>query len=91
MNTHDLTKPRILAGLQCPKRLYLEVHHRELAKMEEPTKRALALGHRVGEVARILWPDGGHNQDLEEAALAETRPFCDHPESDYASWGPIVY
>lgn len=77
MSARNLSKSKILSGLQCPKRLYLEIHQPELAQVGAQTQRAFAAGHRVGEVARTLWPGGHlvmHDQDL-NAALAETQRF----------------
>ena len=54
-----VTKSRILAGLQCRKRLWLEVHHRELAEEPGPaTRRIFDSGHEVGELARKQFPGG---------------------------------
>jgi hypothetical protein len=72
-----------MAGLQCPKRLYLEVHHLELAEASDDRTRWLSVGEDVGAVARGLHPDGRlieHFEDLAQAleetqaALAERRP-----------------
>lgn len=54
-----LSKSRIISGLQCPKRLYLEIHHPELAADDAGTEARFATGHAVGEIARQLHP-GGH-------------------------------
>lgn len=54
-----LSKSKIISGLQCPKRLYLEIHHPELAEEDTSTEARFATGHAVGEVARQLHP-GGH-------------------------------
>lgn len=57
--TARLSKSRFLAGLQCRKRLYLEVHHRELASEPGPaTERIFESGHEVGELARDEFPGG---------------------------------
>ena len=53
-----LSKSKLLSGIQCPKRLYLEVHHPELADQSDGTGRLFANGHRVGEIARQAWPKG---------------------------------
>ena len=54
-----LSKSRFLAGLQCRKRLWLEVHHRELAEEPGPaTQRIFDSGHEVGERARTEFPGG---------------------------------
>jgi hypothetical protein len=55
----SLSKSRFLAGLQCPKRLYLEVHHRDLATPTPPaTQRIFNTGHEVGNRAQQQFPDG---------------------------------
>ena len=57
--TPMLSKSRFLAGLQCPRRLYLECFHPELADPVGPGQQALFdTGTRVGELARRLY-DGG--------------------------------
>ncbi len=47
-----------MSALQCPKRLHLEVNHRELAKVPPATEAAFAAGHEIGEIARQLYDDG---------------------------------
>ena len=57
--TTRLSKSRYLSGLQCPKRLYLEIHARELATpFDEGTQAILDAGTRVGELARDRYPGG---------------------------------
>ncbi len=54
-----LSKSRFIAGWQCLKRLYLEVHQPELAA--EPDERSMAVfeqGHDVGRVAQKMFPGG---------------------------------
>jgi len=53
-----LSKSKIIAGLQCPKRLWLETHRPELVELTPATERRFAIGHEVGEVARQLTPGG---------------------------------
>ncbi len=53
-----LSKSKIISGLQCPKRLYLEVKRPELMEVSEDTERIFAQGHAVGEVARDLEENG---------------------------------
>ena len=56
---HTLSKSRILAYLQCPKRLYLEVHHRELMQYSASSEVAFSIGNEVGAVAQeVLMPGG---------------------------------
>ena len=55
----QLSKSRFLAGLQCLKRLYLDLHHRELADPVEPGLQAiLDAGTAVGQLARGRFPGG---------------------------------
>jgi hypothetical protein len=52
-----LSKSKFRAGLQCAKRLYLEIHARELATpFDEGTQAVLDAGTRVGELARARSP-----------------------------------
>jgi len=56
---HRLSKSRFLAGLQCAKRLYLEIHSPELATPPTPDRRAIMdMGTEVGVVARHYFPEG---------------------------------
>jgi len=58
MATYRLSKSKILFGLQCPKRLYLGVHHPELGEISEAADHQFVVGHDVSEVARKLHPGG---------------------------------
>ncbi len=78
---HFLSKSKIMAGLQCPKRLYLEVHHPELLDFSDEAERAFSMGHEVGEAARTLHPGGKlieHQGNL-KIAMDETRRLLDAP------------
>lgn len=64
-----------MSFLQCPKRLYLEIHHPELMETSSETEQTFVTGHAVGDVARGLFPGGmliGHDHELSQA-LHETR------------------
>ncbi len=70
-----LSKSRLVAYLQCPKRLWLQVNRRELAQPGEALENRIAQGNLVGAAAQRLYPDGvliGHEHDL-DAALAATQ------------------
>lgn len=84
--THRLSKSRILAGLQCPKRLYLQVHHPEWLVENPQAERRVAVGHQVGEIARELYPGGKliEHADNLSLALAETRQLLAEGE-------PLLY
>ena len=69
-----LSKSRFLAGLQCLKRLYLEVHQPELAgEIDEGQQTIFDQGHEVGELARSAFPGGvfveSEADDLQEALV----------------------
>src|SRR5436190_14700883 len=69
-----LSKSKLLSALQCPKRLYLEVHQPELLEVDAALQARFATGHVVGATARSLFPGGRlieHHDDL-GSALAET-------------------
>ena len=75
-----LSKSRITAFEQCPKRLWLSVHRPELAEQDESAEARFATGHEVGAIACALLPDGvmvEAEPDL-AAALATTRALLDH-------------
>jgi hypothetical protein len=50
-----LSKSKLLAFRQCPKRLWLEVHRSDLNEVSSATKTNFAAGHTVGDVARNLY------------------------------------
>jgi len=58
MSQRHLSKSKILSGLQCPKRLYLEVHQPELLEESPEPTIQFSYGYRVGKVARDLFPGG---------------------------------
>jgi Domain of unknown function(DUF2779) len=71
-----LSKSKYLAGLQCLKRVYLELRHPHLASPPDATTQAmLNMGSEIGELARSLFPGGvfiGESHRQREAALART-------------------
>jgi Domain of unknown function(DUF2779) len=78
-----LSKSKFLSGLQCHKRLYLEVHHPSLAtKPDAATQAIFDMGTEVGELARNRFPGGtlveaGYRQS--EAALTQTAALIQDP------------
>ena len=63
-----LSKSKLMAYRQCPRRLWLEVHRPDLKADSESTQASYATGTMVGEVARRLYdPEGqGTLIDLDE-------------------------
>ena len=58
LREYRVSKSKILSGLQCPKRLWLEVHRPELVSWDAKALMAFRVGHDVGAVAQRLYPDG---------------------------------
>ena len=50
-----LSKSKLISAWQCPKRLYLEKFHPELAEITDDMEAMFALGHEVGAVAQALY------------------------------------
>jgi hypothetical protein len=54
-----ISKSKFVAGVQCLKRLYLQVHQPELATQPDAAAEAIIRqGHEVGMLARTLFPGG---------------------------------
>ena len=74
MKRHGLSKSRITAFEQCPKKLWLGVHRIDLADWDESAKGRFNVGNAVGDIACALHPGGvmvEANPNL-SAALEET-------------------
>ena len=50
-----LSKSKLLAFRQCPKRLWLEVYSPELREDSSATQASFTVGHQVGDIARKLY------------------------------------
>jgi hypothetical protein len=73
-STYRLSKSKIMSGLQCHKRLWLEMHKRELAQVSPESEHIFRMGHLFGDRARELMGQGeliGHERDIAKA-LDET-------------------
>ncbi len=76
---HGLSKSKISAFEQCPKRLWLSVHRPELAQFDEGAESRFAAGHEVGAAACSLVSDGvmvEADPDL-AAAVVRTQELLD--------------
>lgn len=75
MTKKYLSKSRIMAGLQCQKRLWLEVHRPDLIEYDPGVEQRLAVGEDVNDVARDQFPGGvlvEYDSGRLEAAIDET-------------------
>jgi hypothetical protein len=71
--TIKLSKSKFVAGCQCLKRLYLQVHEPELAaEADQTTEAIIEQGREVGMLARKLFPGGVevHSDNLDQAIRA---------------------
>jgi hypothetical protein len=55
----NLSKSKIIAFRQCPKRLWLEVHKPELREDSAVTQAVFRVGNQVGEISRKLYDTEG--------------------------------
>lgn len=72
--TIKLSKSRFVAGCQCLKCFYLQVHQPELAAEPEGAAGAIIeQGRKVGLLARKMFPAGveDHGDDLDQALRAK--------------------
>lgn len=57
-----LSKSKLLAFRQCPKRLWLEIHRPTLRVDSAATKASFDVGHQVGDIARQMYDPKGKGQ-----------------------------
>ena len=57
-----LSKSKLLAYRQCPKRLWLEIHQPTLRQDSAATQASFDVGHQVGAIARQLYDPKGKGQ-----------------------------
>ena len=80
---HALSKTRVLAGLQCPKRLYLQLAAPELAEAPDAALQfRFAQGHEAGRLAQQAFPGGvvlEAGRDRLDEALARTASLVRDP------------
>lgn len=55
MTMRTLSKSKLLAFRQCPKRLWLEVHQPDVCEDSGTTAATRAAGHQVGDIARQIY------------------------------------
>lgn len=81
MAMFGLSKTKIISGLQCVKRLHLQVHQPDEAETGEQAERLIQFGYRVQEVARGLHPEGklvGHETAVADA-IRQTSALLQEP------------
>ena len=73
--TSYITKSRVLFGLRCPKRLWLQTFQPESANPSSTSELTIDNGLEIGKMARLNYPDGILIEHIEhpDEAVAETR------------------
>ena len=77
-----ITKSRVLSGLRCQKRLWLQTFQPELAQESATSQLTIAAGIELGKLARLNYPGGiliGHVEEPERAVL-ETSQLLAHKD-----------
>jgi len=72
-----LSKMKIMHGLQCQKRLWLEVHRSELAVYSQSSHAVMASGTSVGKLAREQYPGGELLENDLSGALWRSKRLLD--------------
>ena len=77
-----ISKSKFVAGCQCLKRLYFQVHQPELAtKVDAAAEAIIEQGHEIGMLARRLFPGGvAVNEDNADLAIRATRELITNPD-----------
>lgn len=65
MNKKPLSKSKLLAYRQCPRRLWLEVHRPDLSENSAGAQARFDAGHEVGDIARRIYDPQGRGALLD--------------------------
>jgi len=97
----NLSKSKLLAFRQCPKRLWLEIHHPELRADSAATEASFAVGHQVGDVARRIYDPDGKGALIDvgvlgfDGAFARTRELLESSqpifEAGFSAGGALAF
>lgn len=81
MKQHGLSKSRLSAWRQCPKRLWLQIHKPELMAISAADEQRFMVGYEVGDVAQSLHPSGIliDDESLTDALLHTQEILQAHP------------
>lgn len=95
--TFQLSKSKFTAGLQCHKRLWLQVHRPDLAKLDDFQRGIMEQGTAVGVLARKAFPGGELvPHGASETELSATRTLIADPsvstifEATFAAHGVLA-
>ncbi len=92
-----LSKSKIMSGLQCKKRLWLEIHAPDLLHWDDSAEARFRIGHEVGAAGQSLFPEGVLIEPEDgglDAALRMTQDRLDDAvplfEATFSSEGALV-
>ena len=71
-----LSKTKLLAYRQCPRRLWLEIHKADLRVDSADAQARFAIGNHVGEIARRLYDPKGKGQLVDVKAAGFTAAYA---------------
>ncbi len=96
-----LSKSKLLAFRQCPKRLWLELFRPELRQDSAQTQASFDVGHHVGDIARKLYDQQCTGQLIDPqvegfaAAFARTKALLNSPqpvfEAGFSAGGALAF
>jgi hypothetical protein len=72
----QLSKSKIIAFRQCPKRLWLELHRPELRDYSG-SEMVFVIGHQVGDVARQIYDTAGNGRLIDVNEIGWDAAFAD--------------
>ncbi len=84
----NLSKSKIIAWRQCPKRLWLELHQPDF-KDDSGSQAAFAIGHQVGDIARQIYDPDGCGETIDIEALGHGKALARSAELLAARAGPV--
>ncbi len=65
MSPRPLSKSKLVAFRQCPKRLWLEIHRPQARKDSSVTQAVFRTGHEVGAIAQRLYAPDGEDETID--------------------------
>lgn len=95
---YRLSKSRIISGLQCHKRLWLQIHKPDTAEMATSSLQSISFGNEVGDIARQMYPDGvlvGNHEDISGSikrttSIIESKSSTAMFEATFSSSGVVI-
>ena len=101
MSPRNLSKSKLIAFRQCPKRLWLEIHKPELREDSAGAEARMDAGNELGRLARKIYDPEGRGETIDaqvigfgpalersKQVLGEAKPLF---EAGYAAEGGIAF